>query len=222
MLFLLSGHVFLHGRAHAAYSEQDSCLPCIMCPLRAPSGRWRPPRALGIHRGSHHYGKVCKHMVLNRDVKRFSLNVPPTRRIWLKCNEGRKVAWQSLLSCYWLSGCWCHTEIHLLCGKGMSWNMTADEGTYERFSQVMQWKHWIWCYFLIYSLVFRVWGRVAMLYYTCSKQPDATWNMKFSLFRSSGIGSRIGPRNGRHPYQDSVTCTNKLNNTNFQIYFDEL
>lgn len=65
----------------------DSCLPCIMCPLRAPSGRWRPSGASGIHRGCHRYGKVCKHMVLNRDVQRFSLNVPPTCRIWLKCNE---------------------------------------------------------------------------------------------------------------------------------------
>lgn len=36
MLFLLSEHVFLHGRAYAAYRGQDSCLPCIMCPLRAP------------------------------------------------------------------------------------------------------------------------------------------------------------------------------------------
>lgn len=87
MPFLLSEHVFLHGQAHAAYSGQDSCLPCIMCPLRAPSGRWRPTRALGLHRGSYHYGEVCKHMLLNRDVQSFFLNVPPTCRIWLKCNE---------------------------------------------------------------------------------------------------------------------------------------
>lgn len=65
--------IFLHGWAHAAYSRQDSCLPCIMCPLRAPSGRWKPTRASCIHGGSHHYGKVCKHMVLNRDVQSFPL-----------------------------------------------------------------------------------------------------------------------------------------------------
>lgn len=87
MPFLLSEHVFLHGQAHAVYSGQHSCLPCIMCPLRGPSGRWKPTRALGLHRGAHHYGKVCEHMALNRDVQRFSLNVPPTCRISLKCNE---------------------------------------------------------------------------------------------------------------------------------------
>ncbi len=85
MPFLLSEHVFMHGRTHAAYSGQDSCQPCIMCPLRALASRWKPTGALGL--GAHHYGKVCKHMALNRDVQRFSLNVPPTCRIWLKCNE---------------------------------------------------------------------------------------------------------------------------------------
>lgn len=55
------------------YSGQDSCLACIMCPLRAPSGRWKPTRACDIQRGSRHYGKVCKHMVLNRDAHRFFL-----------------------------------------------------------------------------------------------------------------------------------------------------
>ena len=72
---------------------RDSCLPCIMCPLRAPSGRWKPTST-----SCRQYGKVYKHMALNRDVSGFSLNVPPTCRIWLKCNEvlvrgGRWLSW---------------------------------------------------------------------------------------------------------------------------------
>lgn len=110
-LLLVSERIFLHGWLHAAYSVQDSCLPHIMCPLRTPSGRWKPTRALGLHRGSYLYGKICKHMALNRDVQRFSLQVPPTCRIWLKCNEVlvREGRWLRWLDSHYCPDIGCHS-----------------------------------------------------------------------------------------------------------------
>lgn len=110
-LLLVPERIFLHGWLHAAYSGQDSCLPHIMCPLRTPSGRWKPTRALGLHRGSYLYGKICKHMALNRDVQRFSLQVPRTCRIWLKCNEVlvREGRWLRWLDSHYCPVIGCHS-----------------------------------------------------------------------------------------------------------------
>lgn len=207
MLFLLSGHLLLHDWVRAAcihWAGQLSAIHNVPSESRPPApptpGRWRPTTALGIHRWSHHYGKVCRHMVLNRDVQRFSLDVPPTCRIWLKCNEVlvRQGRWSTSHYClvigcqaadaHWDASLLCHSDVKYDCRWMNTWkiflslsmlNSPSTDYVTSCFFHIS--------YFLIHSKVFRVWGSVAMLYYTCSKQPDATSNWPiFPLFKKAG------------------------------------
>lgn len=195
MLFLLSGHHLLHDWVRAAYIGQDSCLPYIMRPLRVPppsSGRWRPTRALGIQRWSHHYGKVCKHMVLNRDVQRFSLDVPPTCRIWLKCNEVlvRQGSWSNshyclVIGCQAADAHWdafpvCHSDVVKYDCRWMNtWKISPSLSMLNTPStDYVSSCFFHISYFLIHSMVFRGLGQCC---YALLHLLKAAWcNIKLS------------------------------------------
>lgn len=67
-------------------------------------------------------------------------------------------------------------------------------------------------YFQVHSRVFKVLGKVALLHFTPSKQPDATWNQPlFPLFRRRKLAQGWGFGNSHRPQQGGVTYTNKLN-----------
>lgn len=200
------------------YSGQDSCLPCIMCPLRAASGRWKPTRALGIQQGSHSYGKVCKHMVLNRDVQRFSLNVPPTCRIWLKCNEvlvrdGRWLRWPDSHYCL-VIGCQAVDAMLRYTSPPYQRNIMNYDcrwlNIWQTFSMskhaIEHHKHWI-CIIIFFSCFiykyivrysgFGTWLLCFMIPAEINKMQHET--VQYSLFRSKEIGLWMGPCNRHHP-----------------------
>lgn len=74
--------LLLHGRAPAAYIGYDSCPPCITCPLRSPSGRWKTTRARGAYtKGPPTVERSTNIWYWAGMWRGFSLNVPPTCRI---------------------------------------------------------------------------------------------------------------------------------------------
>ena len=164
-----------------------------MCPLRAPSGRWKPTSTSCMQ-----YGKVYKHMALNRDVSGFSLNVPPTCRIWLKCNEvlvrgGRWLSWPDSHYCLVIGCQAADATLRYIPSmpKGMSWNRDCAWQNIWKISKSKQatvhYKHWIWILILFHvffphmQLVALRQGHCAPLYLLKAAWCDMNRSNSFSV-----------------------------------------
>ena len=143
----------------------------------------------------------------------FSLNVPPTCRIWLKFNEVL-MRWLRLPDSHYclVIGCQAVDAILRYSSKLKLWNMSADNWTYDRFlpSLSMKWsthhQHWI-CTVIFFSCFispYVVRNSEFWAWLLCFIIPAQSNNMQhetvqYSRFRSKEIGLWMGPCNGHHP-----------------------